>query len=219
MNPISLLLIVTLAANVFGDKDVPNAPFITGVTCDDFAALVKWKPQGDNDPPILYYTIQYNTSFQADTWIYAANRIPSSDWSYTVPMGPWTKYTYRVIAFNQVGPSMPSEVSSPCETQQDTPYNNPENVKMTTSESGNLIIHWTPMPQVEHNAPQFHYRVYWKIDEDRADWNVQEIYDWEKYELTIHDQPPNKPFLFKVQAANIRGWSNVLARTFKGFSG
>lgn len=219
MKLISLQLIVvcTLAASVVGDRDVPNPPLITGLTCNGFDAVVTWKPQGDNDSPILYYDIQYNTAFQPNTWITAVNRIQASDFHYTISISPWTNYTYRVIAFNQVGPSMPSEVSSPCQTQQDVPYGNPENVKMK-SKSGNLIIQWTPMPQIEHNGSEFNYRVWWKPDVDGAAWNVVEIYNWERYELIIPDQPLNKPFLFKVQAANSRGWSNLSARTFKGHS-
>lgn len=45
------------------------------------------------------------------------------------------------------------------------------------------------MPEIEHNAPGFQYRVYWKRDIPGEQWNTQDIFDWEKQELIIPDQP------------------------------
>lgn len=51
------------------------------------------------------------------------------------------------------------------------------------------------MPEIEHNAPGFQYRVYWKRDIPGEQWNTQDIFDWEKQELIIPDQPTYQRYL------------------------
>ena len=58
-------------------------------------------------------------------------------------MSPWTNYTYRVIAVNKIGKSLPSGHSAVCQTAADVPYNNPADVKGEGDEPDNLIITWT----------------------------------------------------------------------------
>ena len=70
-------------------------------------------------------------------------------------MGPWAHYTYRVIAHNKIDPSQPSDHSDPCFTQTDVPYKNPDNVEGKGSNPKNLVIKWSPMAEIDHNAPQF----------------------------------------------------------------
>ena len=41
------------------------------------------------------------------------------------------------------------------------------------------------MPQIEHNAPKFKYRVYYKLDEPDKTWNIEDIPDWRLKELQI----------------------------------
>lgn len=67
-------------------QDVPNAPVLTGLRCDAREAIISWKPQGDNRAPILHYTIQYNTSFTPDIWTTAYEKVPSTDFTYNIPV-------------------------------------------------------------------------------------------------------------------------------------
>ena len=41
------------------------------------------------------------------------------------------------------------------------------------------------MPQIEHNAPKFKYRIYYKLDEPGKTWNIEDIADWKQKELVI----------------------------------
>ena len=58
-------------------------------------------------------------------------------------MSPWTNYTFRVIARNKVGDSLPSGHSKVCLTPEDVPYKNPENVIGRGTAPNNLVIYWT----------------------------------------------------------------------------
>lgn len=58
-------------------------------------------------------------------------------------MTPWANYTFRVIARNKIGPSEPSGHSGVCETPEDVPYKNPDNVIGKGSQKDNLVISWT----------------------------------------------------------------------------
>ncbi|EDW51334.1 GM21680 [Drosophila sechellia] len=200
-------------------QDVPNAPKLTGITCQADKAEIHWEQQGDNRSPILHYTIQFNTSFTPASWDAAYEKVPNTDSSFVVQMSPWANYTFRVIAFNKIGASPPSAHSDSCTTQPDVPFKNPDNVVGQGTEPNNLVISWTPMPEIEHNAPNFHYYVSWKRDIPAAAWENNNIFDWRQNNIVIADQPTFVKYLIKVVAINDRGESNVAAEEVVGYSG
>lgn len=202
-------------------QDVPNSPVLTGLSCGSRQSTISWKPQGDNRAPILHYTIQYNTSFTPDIWSTAFEKVPATDFTYNVPMSPWANYTFRVIAFNKIGPSLPSGHSESCSTQPDVPYKNPDDVKGEGTTPSNLAITWTHMPEIEHHGPGFKYTVYWKRDipGNSQKWDNRDIYDWKKDNLVIEDQPTFVRYRIKVVASNQLGESNTAANEIFGYSG
>ncbi|XP_026272122.1 neuroglian isoform X2 [Frankliniella occidentalis] len=201
-------------------QDVPNAPRLKDrIVCNKRDASVSWQPMGDNRAPILRYTIQYNTSFTPDTWEVAFESVPATDMTYTVAMSPWANYTFRVLAWNKIGPSVPSQHSTVCTTQPDVPYKNPDNVEGKGTEPNNLVITWTVMPEIEHNAPRFMYRVYWKRNIPGETWNSDDINDWHRNYLVIRNQPTFQEYLIKVVAINQKGEANVAPKEVVGYSG
>ena len=62
---------------------------------------------------------------------------------FQVSMSPWANYTFRVIARNKVGDSLPSGHSKVCLTPEDVPYQNPGNVIGRGTAPNNLVIYWT----------------------------------------------------------------------------
>lgn len=125
-------------------QDVPNPPRLTDrFICNQRDASISWTPTGDNRAPILRYTIQYNTSFTPDTWEVAFESVPATDMTYVVAMSPWANYTFRVLAWNKIGPSTPSAHSPVCTTLPDVPFKNPDNVEGKGTEPNNLVITWT----------------------------------------------------------------------------
>ncbi|XP_037068395.1 neuroglian-like isoform X3 [Pollicipes pollicipes] len=199
-------------------EDVPNAPTLKTVACREQVAEVGWQPNGDNRAPILGFTIQYNTSFAPDTWEEAANS-PASSSSYTVSISPWANYTFRVIAKNRVGPSLPSGHSEVCTTPKALPEKNPKNVEGRGTKPDNLVIRWTPMSKIDHNAPKFRYLVRWKRNESNAEWNQKVIMDWRRGHLVIPNQPTYVPYKIRVDALNELGESVVESAEVIGYSG
>ncbi|XP_073993820.1 neuroglian isoform X3 [Rhodnius prolixus] len=200
-------------------QDVPNAPELTGVECNKRVATIRWKPMGDNRAPILRYTIQYNTTFTPDTWEIAYDSVPATDVTYTVSMSPWTNYTFRVVAWNKIGSSLPSFHSKVCTTSPDVPYKNPDNVEGKGTEPTNMVISWTPMPEIEHNAPKFQYRVYWKRGVTGETWSSHDITDWKKSEHIVPNLQTFEKFFIKVVAINELGEANVSPTEVVGYSG
>jgi len=200
-------------------QDVPNPPRLQWVECNAKDAVVVWEPMGDNRAPILTYKIQYNTSFIPDTWETATDIVPATATSFKVSMSPWSNYTFRVIARNKVGDSLPSGHSKTCLTPEDVPYKNPDNVEGRGTAPNNLVIYWTRMPQIEHNAEKFQYRVYFKEDKEGSEWIIQDVPDWYAKELLVPNVPQFTKYRIKVVAHNRKGEANVAAQEVIGWSG
>jgi neuronal cell adhesion protein len=200
-------------------QDAPNPPAMLGVECHAKDATIKWKSMGDNRAPISHYIIEYNTTFTPETWTDTYNSVPATDMSFNVPMSPWTNYTFRVIAVNKIGKSGPSVHSDVCETQPDVPYKNPDDVKGEGDRPDNLIITWTPMPKIEHNADKFQYRVFWKRDIPGASYESHDITDWKVKRYVVENQPTFQQYRIKVVAMNWKGEANVAPEEVIGYSG
>ncbi|CAL4142400.1 unnamed protein product, partial [Meganyctiphanes norvegica] len=201
-------------------RDVPNPPRLVKVICNYRDAIVQWEPTGDNCAPILGYNIQYNTSFTPDKW--EKVEVPAFSTHLSLNLGPWANFTFRVIARNKIGPSEPSShhSSQMCTTPKDVPYNNPENVEGKGSTPHNLVIRWSPMPEIDHNAPAFKYRIYWKRDDiANAQWSSEDVVDWQQDHMIINNQPTFKPYSIKVEAHNEKGQAKEAATVITGWSG
>ncbi|XP_037049599.1 neuroglian-like [Bradysia coprophila] len=100
-------------------QDVPNPPQVTSLDCDSRSATISWRPLGDNRSPIIYYNVQYKTSNTPDVWTNAFEKLPSYEFkiNFNFPMSGVSTYTFRVIAYNKLGPSNPSAQSESCTSQ------------------------------------------------------------------------------------------------------
>ncbi|XP_023242973.1 neuroglian-like [Centruroides sculpturatus] len=141
-------------------------------------------------------------------------------WRNVITMSPWANYTFRVLARNKIGISLPSDASDVCQTPTDVPYKNPDGVEGFGTEPNNLVISWTPMPPIDHNAPEFFYKVFWKRDDDlEGNWEFVKITDWKQNRHIVYNQPTFKRYRIKVEAHNYIGQANDVATEVIGFSG
>lgn len=201
-------------------QDVPNPPRITNLECDSLRATLQWTSTGDRRAPILSYDIQQNTSAKPDVWESAFFNVPASDPRFTLSLAPWLNYTFRVIARNKIGQSLPSEPSSTCTSDKATPFTNPTDVKGKGTTPNNLVISWTAMDRKQHNAPGFFYKVYWKREDiPSAEYNTHDIKDWKESKYVIMNQPTFVPYRIKVEAHNSLGQSSMAPDEVIGYSG
>lgn len=75
------------------------------------------------------------------------------------------------------------------------------------------------MPEIEHNAPKFQYRVYWREDKEGERWKIEDIADWRIKEVVIKNQPTYQAYRIKVVGHNAKGEANVVAEEVIGYSG
>jgi hypothetical protein len=75
------------------------------------------------------------------------------------------------------------------------------------------------MPEIDHNAPRFQYRVSWKRDIPGEPWNSEDVSDWERTKLVVPNQPTFQQYRVRVVAINEKGEANVAPKEVIGFSG
>ncbi len=75
------------------------------------------------------------------------------------------------------------------------------------------------MPQIEHNAPGFFYRVFWKRQDSDDGWMMEDIHDWQQTRFVVSNTPAYTPYTIKVEALNSRGQAYTPARHITGYSG
>lgn len=62
-------------------------------------------------------------------------------------LSPGLNYTFRILAFNRVGMSEPSEYTE-CASPGLPPDHSPENVTVVPGDPGTLIVSWQVMSQI-----------------------------------------------------------------------
>lgn len=75
------------------------------------------------------------------------------------------------------------------------------------------------MPEIEHNAPKFQYRVSWKRDLPGEAWTSHSMNDWKQSSHVVNNLKTFEKFVIKVVALNEKGESNVAPKEVVGYSG
>lgn len=200
-------------------QDIPNAPEIKEFWCLEKDAQIDWQSTGDNFAPIRYYTIQRSTSITPGDWQNCSEALDIHTRFHRTKLIPWIKYSFRIIAHNEVGESPPSLPTGMCSMEPDFPNKNPANVLGYGTRPDNLVISWQILPQIEHNGPGFHYMVCWKLDIPYTKWTCENVTDWEQNNITIMEQPTYARYLITVQANNEVGPSTAELIEVIGYSG
>lgn len=75
------------------------------------------------------------------------------------------------------------------------------------------------MPEIEHNAPKFQYRVHYKRDKYDESFHTVDVTDWRQDRLIIDNQESFQQYRIKVVATNELGEANVSPTEVIGYSG
>lgn len=125
--------------------DRPDPPYgVELIKCLDTFVDLKWIKGIENNAPVQYFVVQYNTSFNPDQWV-SVKFVEYTQNTVSIDLQPWANYTFRVIATNKIGASIPSSHTGHVCTnaKPDRPDRNPHNVRSVGDSRNTLKIKWT----------------------------------------------------------------------------
>ncbi|XP_006774920.1 PREDICTED: neuronal cell adhesion molecule [Myotis davidii] len=186
--------------------DVPNPPFDLELTDQlDKSVQLSWTPGDDNNSPITKFIIEYEDAMhEAGLW-HHQTEVPGTQTTAQLKLSPYVNYSFRVMAENSLGRSLPSEASEQYLTKAAEPDKNPMTVEGLGSEPDNLVITWQPLNGFEANGPGLQYKVSWRQKDGDDEWTSVVVANVSKY--IVSGTPTFVPYLIKVQALNDVGFA------------
>ncbi|XP_059166690.1 neuroglian-like isoform X2 [Physella acuta] len=201
-------------------KDIPESPSNVRLEFCNENATVRWMPGSINNSPIQYFVLQYNTSFNPNQWSFGA-KVGALVSRVNMTLSPFVNYTFRVIAYNKIGPSVPSfPTSNICSTKPARPLFSPRNLRTVGHRVGKLYIEWTPMPQIVQNGPGFYYTLQVRRvgSENSSQLQSYTINDWRRSSFEISTGLVYEPFQITLRAGNSVGEATQPPSTIIGYS-
>ncbi|XP_055477103.1 neuronal cell adhesion molecule isoform X5 [Psammomys obesus] len=186
--------------------DVPNPPFDLELTNQlDKSVQLTWTPGDDNNSPITRFIIEYEDAMhEAGLWHHQAE-VSGTQTTAQLKLSPYVNYSFRVMAENSIGRSVPSEASEQYLTEAAEPDQNPTAVEGLGTEPDNLVITWKPLNGFESNGPGLQYKVSWRQKDGDDEWTSVVVANVSKY--IVSGTPTFVPYLIKVQALNDVGFA------------
>lgn len=100
------------------------------------------------------------------------------------------------------------------------PLKNPENIKITSSKPGNLIITWKPITESEQNGANFRYLVQWRESHLENDWQTKSIHNARQSTEIIESLPSYTLYTVRVLSENDHGLATQAPQiVVQGYSG
>ncbi|XP_063118349.1 neuronal cell adhesion molecule isoform X40 [Rattus norvegicus] len=186
--------------------DVPNPPFDLELTNQlDKSVQLTWTPGDDNNSPITKFIIEYEDAMhEAGLWRHQAE-VSGTQTTAQLKLSPYVNYSFRVMAENSIGRSVPSEASEQYLTKAAEPDQNPTAVEGLGTEPDNLVITWKPLNGFQSNGPGLQYKVSWRQKDGDDEWTSVVVANVSKY--IVSGTPTFVPYLIKVQALNDVGFA------------
>ncbi|XP_059964683.1 neuronal cell adhesion molecule isoform X12 [Mesoplodon densirostris] len=186
--------------------DVPNPPFDLELTDQlDRSVQLSWTPGDDNNSPITKFIIEYEDAMHEPGLWHHQTEVSGAQTTAQLKLSPYVNYSFRVMAVNSLGRSLPSEASEQYLTKAAEPDKNPTAVEGLGSEPDNLVITWKPLNGFESNGPGLQYKVSWRQKDGDDEWTSMVVADVSKY--IVSGTPTFVPYLIKVQALNDAGFA------------
>ncbi|XP_034820703.2 neuronal cell adhesion molecule isoform X20 [Pan paniscus] len=194
------------ASAVLSVVDVPNPPFDLELTDQlDKSVQLSWTPGDDNNSPITKFIIEYEDAMHEPGLWHHQTEVSGTQTTAQLKLSPYVNYSFRVVAVNSIGKSLPSEASEQYLTKASEPDKNPTAVEGLGSEPDNLVITWKPLNGFESNGPGLQYKVSWRQKDGDDEWTSVVVANVSKY--IVSGTPTFVPYLIKVQALNDMGFA------------
>ncbi|KAL4655476.1 neural cell adhesion molecule L1.1-like isoform X1 [Arapaima gigas] len=185
--------------------DRPDPPFnlkLLDTEKQDQDLTLSWTPGEDHNSPINEFVVEFQElRSQVGRWQFMTNTSGDTQ-QVKIPLQPYCKYYFRVIAVNKYGRSEPSNHSELHSTKPAAPDRNPEEVRTVSIEPGVLAIAWKEMDKYYFNGPEFHYKVMWRPADHSSHWHHSNA---TLPPFTVRDVGTFKSFEIKVKAVNKEG--------------
>ncbi|XP_036615989.1 neuronal cell adhesion molecule isoform X20 [Trichosurus vulpecula] len=186
--------------------DRPNPPFDLELTSLlERSVQLSWIPGEENNSPITDFIIEYEDALHEPGVWHRQTDVPGTQTTTELKLSPYVKYSFRVIAVNSIGRSLPSEASEYYMTKAAEPEENPTAVEGIGSEPDNLVITWQPLKGFDSNGPGLQYKVSWRQKDGDDEWTSVVVANVSKY--IVSGTPTFVPYLVKVQALNDVGFA------------
>ncbi|XP_047245426.1 neuronal cell adhesion molecule-like isoform X17 [Girardinichthys multiradiatus] len=182
----------------------PDAPTDLELTDQKKRSVqLTWIPGEEHYSPIQEFVIQYEDSLLHPGHWHDLARVPGTKTTAHLKLSPYVHYTFRVLARNAVGLSMPSSPSRMYKTDPAAPDQNPKGVRGSGTEHNNLVITWEPLTGLQSNGQGLRYKVSWRRKRPGSDWTTVTVANNSKF--IVSGTPIFSPYEIKVQAVNDHG--------------
>nr|XP_060484399.1 neuronal cell adhesion molecule [Panthera onca] len=209
------------ASAVLSVVDVPNPPFDLELTDQlDKSVQLSWTPGDDNNSPIIEFIIEYEDAMhEAGLW-HHQTKVSGMQTTAQLKLSPYVNYSFRVMAVNSLGRSLPSEPSEQYLTKAAARIiiiieKHLEDVYQVIPSTQRLLL-LLPLNGFESNGPGLQYKVSWRQKDGDDEWASVVVANVSKY--IVSGTPTFVPYLIKVQALNDVGFAPEPA-VVRGHSG
>ncbi|XP_072028791.1 uncharacterized protein [Amphiura filiformis] len=193
----------TLTIETQGVVQVPGSPQNLVALADSATSIyVSWEPPSSTFGDIQNYQLYY-----ADLGTGQATReqeIQVTDTSYTVTgLSPYTRYGFRVEAFNENGPG-PSSETIEARTFTDKPTSPPSNVTARPFSASSILLSWNLPPTSQRNGDITGYKVRYRLLEN-SDRAKTIVVDGILREFILSELERDSEYEIRIGAVNVNG--------------
>ncbi|XP_073889871.1 neural cell adhesion molecule L1-like protein isoform X4 [Macaca fascicularis] len=183
--------------------DVPDPPENLHLSeRQNRSVRLSWEAGDDHNSDISEYIVEFEGNKEDPGRWEELTRVQGKKTTVILPLAPFVRYQFRVIAVNEVGRSQPSQPSDHHETPPAAPDRNPQNIRVQASQPKEMIIKWEPLKSMEQNGPGLEYRVTWKPQGAPVEWEEETVTN---HTLRVMTPAVYAPYDVKVQAINQLG--------------
>lgn len=161
-----------------------------------------WDAGDSHNSNISEYVVEFEGSREELGRWEALATVPGEETTALLPLAPFVRYRFRVIAANEVGRSRPSRPSEHHATPPAAPDKNPQNIRVQASQPKEMVIKWEPLKPLEQNGPGLEYRVAWKPLGAPGEWEEETV---REHSLRVMTSAVYAPYEVRVQALNHLG--------------
>ena len=207
------------------DSSQPGPPGdVTAVKMTNVSCTVAWTDGAFYGLRIERYRIEGRTDHN-QTWRVLADHAVAEqiDFQGTVAkidgrrqfrlinkLTPWSAYSFRVAAYNDLGLGEWSEPSPSYNTRPGLPLKSVTNIRTGEGgRTGDLLVKWDPLAREDQNAPGVYYKLYYKKKGEVGDnfkvtisSEVRRLGNIGKYTVRINPEDYWTPYIVKIQAFN-----------------